>query len=204
MTQTQPQPNPHAQAALAQQEQDQVQAAFATSFDQTSEEYAFSSYSRRSRGPGTGTVLYMTALVDDRRRAGFALRLPGPARIRRRAGGRNDLGRSEIGPDTGAQLTSRGTIPNNHCGYGGNVSIWTHERPYPPCGRLRPASSRHPWHPVPVNSLRTCRVLIADDVANMRQLVRFCLDEETVRDRRGGIGRRRGSAPGTTSSDPTR
>jgi DNA-binding NarL/FixJ family response regulator len=31
---------------------------------------------------------------------------------------------------------------------------------------------------VPVNALRTCRVLIADDVANMRQLVRFCLDED--------------------------
>ncbi|MGH2754753.1 MAG: response regulator transcription factor [Actinomycetota bacterium] len=29
-----------------------------------------------------------------------------------------------------------------------------------------------------MNSVRTCRVLIADDVANMRQLVRFCLDEE--------------------------
>jgi len=28
-----------------------------------------------------------------------------------------------------------------------------------------------------MNALRTCRVLIADDVANMRQLVRFCLDE---------------------------
>ena len=31
---------------------------------------------------------------------------------------------------------------------------------------------------MPVNALRSCRVLIADDVANMRQLVRFCLDEE--------------------------
>jgi YesN/AraC family two-component response regulator len=34
------------------------------------------------------------------------------------------------------------------------------------------------WHSVPVTALRTCRVLIADDVPNMRQLVRFCLDED--------------------------
>jgi len=40
------------------------------------------------------------------------------------------------------------------------------------------APTRAAWHSVPVNALRTCRVLIADDVANMRQLVRFCLDED--------------------------
>jgi hypothetical protein len=75
VTQTQPQPNPHVQGALAQQEQDQVQVALAASFDQVGEgEYAFSSYSRRSRGPGAGPILYMTALVMTAAAAGFALK----------------------------------------------------------------------------------------------------------------------------------
>jgi hypothetical protein len=75
VTQTQAQPNPHVQGALAQQEQDQVQVALAASYDQVGEgEYAFSSYSRRSRGPGAGPVLYMSALVMTAAAGGFALR----------------------------------------------------------------------------------------------------------------------------------
>ena len=74
VTQAQPQPNPHVQGALAQQEQDQVQVAMAHSFDQASEEYAFSSYSRRSRGPGSATTLYMSALVMTAAGTAFALR----------------------------------------------------------------------------------------------------------------------------------
>ncbi|MGH2754754.1 MAG: VWA domain-containing protein [Actinomycetota bacterium] len=73
-TQTQPQPQPHVQAALAQQEQDQVQVALAASFDPATEsEYSFSSYSRR-RGPGAGSVLYMSSLIMTAAAAGFALR----------------------------------------------------------------------------------------------------------------------------------
>ena len=75
VTQTQVQPNPHVQGALAQQEQDQVQVALAASYDQLGEgEYAFSSYSRRSRGPGAAPILYMSALVMTAAAAGFALR----------------------------------------------------------------------------------------------------------------------------------